>query len=64
MKAALVSTKVAPVEGSDPVAIEEQIRSRAYELFEVRGREAGHELEDWLLAEKEITGQKSHASAA
>ncbi len=26
--------------------IEEDIRKRAYELFEARGREDGHELED------------------
>ena len=32
-----------------------QIRLRAYELYEARGREDGHELEDWLRAEEEIT---------
>jgi hypothetical protein len=46
------------------VKIEEQVRTRAYELFEMRGREAGHELEDWLRAEEEITTQKNRASAA
>ena len=30
------------------------IRRRAYELFEARGRQAGHELDDWLQAEREI----------
>jgi len=30
------------------------IRKRAYELFEARGREPGHELDDWLQAEREI----------
>jgi hypothetical protein len=30
------------------------IRKRAYEHFEMRGREPGHELEDWLQAELEI----------
>src|SRR5262249_51908489 len=30
------------------------IRKRAYQLFEVRGRGLGHELEDWLQAEREI----------
>ena len=34
---------------------EEQIRLRAYELYVARGREDGHELEDWLRAEDEIT---------
>ena len=44
---------------------EEEIRKRAYELFEARGREEGHELEDWLRAEEEeVTGCKSDAVAA
>jgi hypothetical protein len=30
------------------------INKRAYELFEQRGRESGHEMEDWLRAESEI----------
>jgi Protein of unknown function (DUF2934) len=30
------------------------IRNRAYELFEARGRESGHELGDWLQVECEI----------
>jgi hypothetical protein len=33
----------------------QQIEVRAYELFEQRGREEGHELDDWLQAESEIT---------
>ena len=44
--------------------IEEEIRRRAYELFEARGEEEGHELEDWLRAEEEIPGRKSDAAAA
>jgi hypothetical protein len=32
----------------------QEIRVRAYELFEQRGREPGHELDDWLQAEAEI----------
>ena len=32
----------------------EFIRKRAYELFEMRGRQPGHELDDWLQAEREI----------
>ena len=34
--------------------IQEQIRVRAYELFEQRGRDAGYEHEDWVRAEAEI----------
>jgi hypothetical protein len=44
--------------------IEEEIRRRAYELFEARGGEDGHELEDWLRAEEEIRGSKTNAVAA
>ena len=32
----------------------QQIEVRAYELFEQRGREEGHDLDDWLQAESEI----------
>ena len=32
------------------------IERRAFELFENRGRELGHELEDWLEAEHELMG--------
>jgi hypothetical protein len=35
---------------------EEYIRLRAYHFFEERGREHGHDLEDWLRAEEEILG--------
>ena len=34
-------------------ACTQEIRVRAYELFEQRGREDGHELDDWLQAEAE-----------
>jgi len=30
------------------------IRKRAYQLFDARGRQQGHELDDWLQAEREI----------
>jgi hypothetical protein len=42
----------------------EDIRSRAYELFEARGREDGHDLEDWVRAEEEISGGKKNSAAA
>jgi len=43
---------------------EEQIRIRAYELYEARGREDGHELEDWLEAESELSETKAEEPAA
>jgi hypothetical protein len=44
--------------GSDPRADDRElllnkIRSRAYQLFEDRGRQPGRELDDWLRAEQE-----------
>ena len=30
------------------------IAHRAYELYEKRGREPGHDLDDWLMAEHDI----------
>jgi Protein of unknown function (DUF2934) len=35
--------------------IQKRIRERAYEIYEARGREDGHDLEDWFLAELEVT---------
>jgi hypothetical protein len=44
--------------------LEYQIRLRAYQLYEARGREDGHELDDWLRAEEEITQKKERTIAA
>jgi hypothetical protein len=44
--------------------LEHQIRQLAYELYEARGRENGHDLEDWLRAEEEITGKRVRTVAA
>ena len=32
----------------------EQVQRRAYELYEQRGRQDGHHLEDWLQAENDV----------
>jgi len=37
---------------------EEYIRLRAYQIWEQRGRQNGHDVEDWLQAESEIVGKK------
>ncbi len=34
---------------------EQEIRRRAYALYEERGREDGHDMDDWLHAEAEFT---------
>ena len=33
------------------------VAQRAYERYEERGREDGHDLEDWLSAEQELGGR-------
>ena len=48
---------------SEPQELEPQIRLRAQELYEARGREDGHELDDWLRAEAEITQKKVRTAA-
>jgi len=42
----------------------EKIRQRAYELYELRGRENGHDMDDWLLAEAEVTQIVARKAAA
>jgi hypothetical protein len=44
--------------------VQEQIRLRAYELYEQREKDGGHELYDWLQAEAEVTQQKTQTVAA
>ena len=38
-----------------PDHIQERIRQRAHEIYEERRREDGHDLDDWLIAESEVT---------
>lgn len=40
----------------------EDVRKKAYELFEKRGREPGHELEDWFNAEKLVMSAKVYTA--
>lgn len=43
--------------------LEEQIRRRAYELYELRGREDGFAEEDWARAEREVLARRGPRSA-
>lgn len=43
--------------------LEAEIRARAYEIYEQRGRDEGHEIDDWLQAEAELTGKSRTAAA-
>jgi Protein of unknown function (DUF2934) len=35
----------------------EQIAKRSYEIYLARGAQPGHEVEDWLSAEAELSGK-------
>jgi hypothetical protein len=52
MKQELLTNQDAAITTHD----EENVRARAYELYEVRGRIDGHAEEDWLQAEGEVAG--------
>jgi hypothetical protein len=43
-----------------PRNAEEEIRRRAYELYEQEGRQDGRHQEHWLRAETEILGRRPH----
>ena len=56
--------KKPPTAINEPQELEDQIRLRAYELYEARGREDGHDLEDWFRAKEEITIKKFRTATA
>ncbi len=49
---------------SEAEDLESQIRQRAFELYQERGLEDGHEVDDWLRAEEEITSKKTRSAVA
>ena len=38
----------------------EQVVRKAYELYQQRGEEPGHELDDWMLAERVVEEELRH----
>jgi hypothetical protein len=42
----------------------EQIQRRAYELYELRGRQEGRHLEDWIQAEHDVRAALSAAAVS
>ncbi len=42
------------IEPGVKTCVSDLIRRRAYEIFEERGRQSGHDVEDWIQAEREI----------
>jgi hypothetical protein len=47
-----------------PSNLQEEIKLRAFEIYQERGRGDGYELEDWLQAESEILDNKRTLKAA
>jgi len=41
-----------------PPQVRRQIEELAYRLYEQRGRQPGHEIEDWVEAERRILGKR------
>ncbi len=44
--------------------LEESIRRRAYEIYEARNREDGHDLDHWLEAEAEVSSERARRTVA
>ena len=57
-------TKKKPTAVNESEELKDKIRQRAYQLYEERLWEDGHELEDWLRAEEEIMEQEARPKAA
>jgi hypothetical protein len=55
--ASQTSTTVAVMKSASE--IQDQIRRRAYELYEQRGSNDGQEVSDWLQAESEVAQKKA-----
>ncbi|MGH1570847.1 DUF2934 domain-containing protein [Methylobacterium sp. P31] len=53
----------APARAPDPITFE-QIRERAYELWERNHRPEGFEIEFWLLAERELRNERERQISA
>ena len=58
----MAATKKTLASSKVPHDVLEQIARRAYELYVWRGREDGHDLDDWLKAEAEIKGEAAKAA--
>ena len=56
MKAAPLAEETKQVMRGEPTT--EQIRDRAFEIYVSRGDAPGDELQDWLLAERELLSKQ------
>ena len=56
---------IAPSESADVTSVTDSIARRAFELFLERGAVHGHDLDDWLSAERQLSatpGRKTRAA--
>ena len=59
------SSESKPIKTNEATSnVQEEIRQRAYEIYEQRGRQDGHDLEDWLQSESEVVTKRKTAVAA
>jgi hypothetical protein len=66
-KVVVVAPKAAPAKSAKPAPVAasatrvhaspDRIRERAFEMFEMRGSSHGHDMQDWLHAERQILAQ-------
>jgi hypothetical protein len=62
-EAARANPQTEPEVTESGIDLQEQVRCRAYELFEKRGKEDGHDINDWVQAESELTAGTRKAAA-
>jgi hypothetical protein len=59
----LTSTELKKFSAPIPINLEEEIRRRAYELYEQRGCTPGHDHSDWVEAEREVLARYTQQTA-
>ena len=57
-----VATDKPPTPAHSPTVNGGDVARRAYDLYLARGREPGHDVEDWLQAERELQAVDTHQS--
>ena len=63
MKRRFTSDSIPDASHTQTQDLDEQIRRRAYDFYEQRGRTDGHDVDDWLQAEAELRGKSKTAAA-
>jgi hypothetical protein len=55
---------IAPSESADATNVTDSVARRAFELFLERGAVHGHDLDDWLLAERQLSATPTRKKRA